>query len=76
MSVDRAYVTVGATVSTDDLAADTADPARDRQLGAARTGVTADWIATTGETAIRLAGLRDAPHRGRCLKWRAIHLSG
>ncbi|MEV5527109.1 hypothetical protein [Streptomyces prunicolor] len=76
MSVDRAYFTVGATVSTYDIAADASDPAQDRQLGAAWTGVTADWTATTGETAMRLAGVRDAPHRGRCLKWRAIHLSG
>ncbi|MEV0909358.1 hypothetical protein [Streptomyces hokutonensis] len=47
MSADKAYFTVGATVSTYDLDADAdaADPAQDWQLGAAWGGLPPDWEA-------------------------------
>jgi len=43
MSVDKAYSTVGATVSTYDLDADAADPAQDWQLGTAWGGLPPGW---------------------------------
>ncbi|MEV8539192.1 hemopexin repeat-containing protein [Streptomyces sp. NPDC051572] len=43
MSVDKAYFTVGATVSTYDIDADTADPAQDSQLGTAWGGLPSGW---------------------------------